>query len=75
MSLYKTDTLIVRGLISAIDGGKRSASLAGCYPPGERAIRIHWIGDFVGHLDSLDYKEMRRLYCYCLESNHGSWVV
>jgi len=61
--------------MSAIDGGKRSASWIGCYPPGERATLVHWIGDLVGYLASLSYKEMRETSCSCLESNHGSWVV
>jgi len=50
----KQTRLVFKGLISAI------ASLAGCYPPGERATRIHWIGDFVGPSASLDYKKMRK---------------
>ena len=61
LSPYTKHTGLVRkGLISALDGAKRPASRADCYLPGERATRIHWIGDFGGLLASLDYKEMRK---------------
>jgi len=56
-SLYKTDTLRPERVNFGKIGGKSSASLAGCYSPGERATRINWIGDFVDPLDSLDSKE------------------
>ena len=62
-------------LISAIDGAKWSASNAGCYPPEERATRIHRIVDCVSSLTLLDCVEMRKTFCSCLESNHGSYVV
>ena len=74
-SLYKTDTLSLERANFGKNGGKRSASRAGCYPPGERATRIHWIGDFVSPLASLDSKEKRKTSCWNLESNHGVWVV
>jgi hypothetical protein len=67
----KQTRLVFKGLISAIDESKRSASRADCYPHGERATRVHWIGDFVGPLATLDYKEMRKISCFCPESNHG----
>jgi hypothetical protein len=70
----KHTRLVSKGLISAIDGAKMSASRADCYPPGERATSIHWIGDFVGPVASLDYKEIRKASCFCLESNHGSYL-
>ena len=38
----KQTRLVLKGLISAIDGGNRSASRAGCFLPEERATRIHW---------------------------------
>jgi hypothetical protein len=66
--------LAFKGLISAIDGGKKSASRAGCYPSEHKATRLHWIGDFVGPLASLDYKKIRKNSCSCLESNHGSYL-
>jgi hypothetical protein len=63
----KQTRLVFKGLISAVDGGKGSASLAGRHPPGERTTFIHWIGDFVDPLASLDYKEMRKKSCFCLQ--------
>jgi hypothetical protein len=35
-------------LISALNGGKWSASRPGRFTPGESAPRTHWIADWVG---------------------------
>jgi hypothetical protein len=76
LSPYMKQTrLVFKGLSSAMDGGKRSASRAVCYPPGETATHIHCTGDCVGPLAFMDYKEMRKTSRSCLESNHCSWVV
>ena len=74
-SCIKQTRLVSKGLISAIDGGERSASRTGIYPPGESATHIRWTEDCVDPLASLDFKEMRIIFCSCLESNHGSCVV
>jgi hypothetical protein len=73
LSPYINQTrLVSKWLISAMDGGKRSASRAVCYPPGDTATHIHRTEDLVGSLTSMDYKEMGKTSCSCLESNQCS---
>jgi hypothetical protein len=47
-------------LTSALDGGEWSASRLGRFIPGERAPGIHWIGDWVGSITSLDDVKRRK---------------
>jgi len=56
----KQTRFVLKGLISAKLEARGQASRAGCYSPGDRTTRIHWIGDFVDPLASLDSKEKRK---------------
>jgi len=65
-SLNTTDLLSIERVSYGRNWGWSSASRFSCYPPGERATRFHWIGDFVGPLASPDPKEKRKTFASAL---------
>jgi hypothetical protein len=56
-------------LISALDGGEWSASLAGRFTPRERAPVTYWIGGWVGPRNVLDAVVKRKIPSLRRESN------
>jgi hypothetical protein len=49
-------------LTSTLDAGEWSASRPDCFAPGETALIIHWIADWVGPSIDLDAMEMNKAY-------------
>jgi hypothetical protein len=58
-------------LISALDGGKWSATRSDRFTAGERTPGTHWIGGWVGPRAGLEAVEKRKNLSPCRESNPG----